>query len=150
MQITYSSYFFVIAAPFLVFFIPFLGGLIWSAVRILKKKNGAVRDLLFYFLLLCGLLVGFRRRLLPIARLMMDVGAQHCYTEGEVTEKSLLDTYDHNTVEEWTVIIDSKQYYIFEDRPIPIGKEIRVEYLLHSRMITNWEVVDIENSNRVP
>ena len=131
MHIPFSRYFLVIALPFLIFFVPILVKLILSVMKLIKKKEKAIQDFLFWILAL-----GF---LLSIFHLLMDVGAEHSYAEGRVNYKRFDQSYEHSTYSGWIVDIDSEKYYILEDSPIPQGDVIRIEYLPHSRMIINWE-----------
>ena len=139
MHIPFSRYLFVIALPFLIFFVPILVNLILSVMKLIKKKEKAIQDFLFWILALGFLLSIFYGRLLPTFRLLMDVGAEHSYAEGRVNYKRFDQSYEHSTYSGWIVDIDSEKYYILEDSPIPQGDVIRIEYLPHSRMIINWE-----------
>ena len=142
MHVSYLTYFWVIAFPFLVFFLPAIVGLVLTVIKIIKKKNHATNDLLFYILLLCFILFFFRDRLLPSVRLVMDVGAQHSYAEGRVNYKRFDQSYNHLKYSGWIIDVDSEQYYILEDTPVPQGDDIRIEYLPHSRMIISWERIE--------
>ena len=139
MHIPFSRYLFVIALPFFVFLVPILVNLILSVMKLIKKRKNAVLNLLFWILALVFLFSGFRGRVLPSFRLLMDVGAKHSYAEGRVNYKRFDQSYEHLKYSGWIVDIESEKYYILEDSPIPQGDVIQIEYLPHSRMIINWE-----------
>ncbi len=142
MHIPYSTYFFVIAFPVLIFAVIIMAGLFLAVCRmIILKKKEEFKNLICLALMLAFLCLAARDRLLPTARLILDFGAQHSYTEERVNSKRFDQSYNHGKDSGWFIHTDSGQFYILEDQPIAQGETIRIEYLPRSRMIVSWEYV---------
>ena len=139
MDITYSTYFSILAAPVLIFLVLNFIIEIRVLVHLIKSEHKNFAPVVIAVCMLTFTIVGFRHELVPTARLIADFGAETCETQGIVTSVTPDRSYEHNNYYGRNVTINSEQYYVFNNYPLRQGQNVVIEYLPHSHMIVHWE-----------
>ncbi len=142
MKIPFSIYFRVFVVPMLLLMLPELIWILISIVRSILKKKGAWFHLVIavFFLIESVFFFSPTERSTAI-RLLKDIGAQTCCTEGIIIKIEDGGLYEHATYQGWIISTDSdsESFFVFADNKPQIGRSIRIEYLPNSRTITSME-----------